>query len=528
MERKSIPSTMDKAVNIVRTIFILLATAVYAYYQKHEFSHTYLYVCIFGVVAAFLCFLISCKRINCIDSDEKEPKWKPIILITIIVLLLIYGLHIASYKKAIARYEELFSSICLIVFVIAGIAVIPNFVRTVSGRQYAAGIALGKRIKDNKDRFLQIMLIAFIIRVVSTFLGMFLYKQFNPEFSGSMYKLWREAWSKGNTDVNHYLYIAENWYVAKGNDRLLIVFFPMFPLLIRFFNLFIGNSFISAQIINTILTSLAAGMLYKLLKYTMEESKAYFSALIFLVLPGAIFMNSTMSEPLFVLLTCISLYFLQKKKFVAAGLFAGLSGFTRSVGILLFVPIFIDATCEIVNRRKNDKLIAKTAITSLLGLGLSCSGTVAYLVINKVITGNAFMFSEYQKSNWNQGISYFFDTPRYMFNQARYMFQRSDTIGAILLPIVTIVVIFSALVIFIMNAKRLSAAFGAYFLVYFIIAMGCTWLLSSVRYMSVLVPFIACIALIPKTKTGESVTLSISILLYIAYLVCYMLRLSVY
>ncbi len=524
MERKSMPSITDKVIDIVRTIFILLATAVYAYYQKHEFSHTYVYVCIIGVVAAALCVLVSYLKIVCTDSDEGKFERKLITYATLAFLGFVYALHILSYKKATARYEEIFSSLCLIVFVVAGVLVIPNFVRTMLGRQYAEG----KRVKNNKDRFLQIMLIAFIIRVASTFFGMFLYKQFNPGFSGSMYQLWREAWSKGNTDVNHYLNIAENWYVNEGNDRLLIVFFPMFPLLIGFFNLFIGNSFVSAQIINTVLTSLAAGMLYKLFKGMMEESKAYFAALIFLVLPGAIFMNSTMSEPLFVLLTCTSLYFLQKKKFIIAGLFAGLSGFTRSVGILLFVPIFIDAVCEIVYRRKNDEPIAKTLISSLCGLGLSCTGTLAYLGINKAITGDAFKFSVYQKENWSQGISYFFDTPRYMFNQARYMFQRSDVAGGILLPVVTITVIFAALVIFIMNAKRLSASLGAYFLVYFVIAMGCTWLLSSVRYMSVLVPFIACIAFIPKTKTGESITLYASILLYIAYLVCYMLRLSVY
>lgn len=54
----------------------------------------------------------------------------------------------------------------------------------------------------------------------------------------------------------------------------------------------------------------------------------------------------------------------------------------------------------------------------VLSLVISTFGTLAYLYINKVVAGDWFMFSVYQKSNWSQGLGFFFDTARYMYQRA--------------------------------------------------------------------------------------------------------------
>ena len=159
---------------------------------------------------------------------------------------------------------------------------------------------------------------------------------------------------------------------------------------------------------------------------------------------------------------------------------------------------------------------------------ISTLGTLAYLGINKAITGNAFMFLEYQKSNWYQSISFFFDTPRYMLDQLHGNIMSSDIISLVSFSAPTLLTIFVSLLIYSTRAERLPASLNAYFIVYFIITVGCTWLLSAVRYMSVAIPLIAAIALIPKSRKGRIALISITALSHLVFVAFYMLRWSLF
>ena len=59
-------------------------------------------------------------------------------------------------------------------------------------------------------------------------------------------------------------------------------------------------------------------------------------------------------------------------------------------------------------------------------------------------------------------------------------------------------------------------------------ATGCTWLLSSVRYMSALLPLVAAISLGFDKKWKTAIIFTILVACYIAYMTFYMLRWSVY
>lgn len=117
---------------------------------------------------------------------------------------------------------------------------------------------------------------------------------------------------KVNTDAPHYCSIAENWYASTGEDRLLIVFFPMLPLLMRGLNLLTHNSFVSAQIINTLASCSAAGVLYLTLRPLLGE-KGTPCALHLVDAARLDFLNSGMTEPLFMLFTVLCFYALQKR-----------------------------------------------------------------------------------------------------------------------------------------------------------------------------------------------------------------------
>lgn len=519
------PSRIDVATAIMRIFLIFASGAAYLVYESLKFKTNCPFM---GLTLLIPCLIIALEtyfRLHSEDASKLNSRIRMLNRIGTILFSVSYTLHIITYGNLDAISGELMSSICLLFFVWILQQSAPGFVKALAGRtSYAVGLRVGE-----KNRFWHVIAIALLIRIGVTLIGMLLFARINPNVSfSSPFALWQEAWSKGNTDVNHYLNIAENWYVASGNDRLLIVFFPLFPILIRAFNLVIGNSFISAQLINTVFSCLAAGMLYKVMRGWFSEQRAFLAAILFLLLPGSVFMHSPMTEPLFMLLSCCCFYFAQRRSYLLAGLFAGLAGFTRSIGILLAVPIAVEGVTELIHcAREKRKATGKTFML-IGGLILSTCGTLAYLGINKAVTGNAFMFLEYQKLNWHQAIGFFFDTPRYMLNQVLSYIISSDftTLASLAAP--TLLVIFASLLIYSAKAKKLPASLNAYFIAYFIIAIGCTWLLSAVRYMSVAIPLIAAIALIPKSRKGRIALISLTALSHLVFVAFYMMRWGLY
>lgn len=519
------PSRIDIATVIMRIALILASAAAYWVYQASKFGVSCPFIMFALLIPCLVSAIGTCLRLYSKDESRLYSQLRTLDIIGTILFIILYAVHIITYGNFNAISGELMSSTCLLFFVLVLQQSAPGFVKALAGRtSYTGGIRVGE-----KNRFWQVIAIALLIRIGVTLIGMLLFARLNPNVSfPTPFDLWQTAWSKGNTDVNHYLNIAENWYVASGDDRLLIVFFPLFPILIRAFNLIIGNSFISAQLINTIFSCLAAGMLYKVMRGWFSERRSFLAAILFLLLPGSIFMNSPMTEPLFMLLSCCCFYFAQKHNYLLAGLFAGLAGFTRSVGILLAVPIAVEGVTELIHCAREKRKATGKVFMLIGGLILSTFGTLAYLGINKAVTGNAFMFLEYQKSHWHQSISFFFDTPRYILDYLNSYAMRGYSSSIASLSVPTLLTIFASLLIYYTRAKKLPASFNAYFIAYFIIAIGCTWLLSAVRYMSVVIPLIAAIALLPKSRKGEACIISLTALSHVAFVVLYMMRWDLY
>lgn len=415
----------------------------------------------------------------------------------------------------------------LICFTFVFIAAAPNIVRAVTGEERPSFAE--EEPKGRWGTFALICLCALALHVVTGLAGAFLYRGLGDFISrdADIVSAWRASWMKLNTDAGHYLNIAENWYVKEGNDRLLIVFLPMFPVLIRGLNSIVHDSFISAQIINAAATALASGMTYITLIPAIGEKRSKAAAFIALLLPGAIFMNSPMTEPLFMLFSVCAFFFMQKRRWIAAGIFTAFAGFTRSLGVLLAVPLAFMGLCELIRLIRAKQGVRGTLIRLVTGLVISVLGTLAYLAINYQIHGEALKFFEFQWSNWHQKACPFFDTPRYILDRAiQSVPVNMGTFCSLWLP--ELIAIFGSLAIMGAAAKRLPAAYVIYFLCYYAVAIGCTWLLSAVRYLCAALPLIAAVALPCSKPRRTAVVFAVLIPLYAAYMLMYMERLGIY
>lgn len=445
-------------------------------------------------------------------------------ILIIAAALAVYAVYAVRMCGGFILRDWLVSFVTLAAFTATVVAAVPKLIRTLSGE---SDVLLAKHRHTGRI-FLAVCLGALALHIAASLIGTLIYKStviLSTRPGLDIY--YRAAWSKANTDAGHYMNIAENWYVNEGDDRLLIVFFPMLPVLIRALNALTHDSFLSAQIINTIATVLASGMTYLALTPVTGEKKARLGSFIALLLPGMIFLNSPMTEPLFLLFSACCFFFIQKRRLLVAGIFAALAGFTRSLGVLLALPIAIEGVCYIVRLHKNKKKWGRVLAELISALVISTFGTLGYLYINYSVTGDCLKFLEYQSLNWYQSFCPFFETVRYNTAYLEMAILSADASLAVMW-ITNLVMIFGSLGLIARYVRRLPSTYTFYFFAYFFVAIGCTWLLSGVRYLSVLLPLAAAIALGLDKKWKTALCFVILSLCYLGYMYLYMLRWSVY
>ena len=185
------------------------------------------------------------------------------------------------------------------------------------------------------------------------------------------------------------------------------------------------------------------------------------------------------------------------------------------------MPLLWELVHDAVQRRRVD---ARQAVGALL----VPLGFAAYCYINWRVAGNPFQFLIYQREHWNQCTGLFFSTAAY---QTDY-FLRSLTTGgwrdALGLWLPNLIACFAALGLLAAAAPKLRASQTAWFLAYYIVAVGATWLLSAPRYLLVLLPVPLALAQCTRKRTANLVLTALSALAALGYLVAFALRWQVW
>lgn len=344
------------------------------------------------------------------------------------------------------------------------------------------------------------------------------------EYSGSLMDS-LDIWSA--SDTRHYLDIAEHWYTDYENIGTVwrLVFLPFYSILIRGAHLAVSD-YLYAGILVSVLSSSAAGcVLYRLARLDYDHETAARAVKYFAILPAALFYTAALSEGTFMLLSLACIYMARKQNWIGAGIAGGLAAFTRSTGIILLVPVCFEWLTQVL---KGNPCRRRT--TLLLGFFqfLIPLGFFAYLLINYTETGDWFRFTAYQRENWDQHLGWFFASVRYQLTYLVDWFSDRRGNDAIGLWLSGLLSQFFALGIMAVSARKLRPSYTAYFLVYFMIAMGVTWLLSAPRYLLILFPLLFAMADESKRRGVDAVLTAGCLLLGQVYLVAFIGRFDVY
>lgn len=339
------------------------------------------------------------------------------------------------------------------------------------------------------------------------YMGIMLIKNEEPGLFNSFKWIWNK-W-----DAPHYLDIAKNWYQNDGDERFFIVFYPLYPLLIKLLHLVIGDYFVCGIIISNVFLILSCIYLYKIVILDFDEKIALNSIKYLLIFPYSFFLGIAYPESLFICLSIVTFYQMRKNKWFSACLFAFFATLSRPFGILLLIPLGIELLLLIKRERiKLREFFAK--ITFLLLIPLA---QFIYLFINKLITGSYFTYLKYLEEHWHCKLGFWADVLKVVFN---YSVSAKPT-DRICLWLPQLFFIFVAIVLIFYSFKKLRIPYTSYMFAYLLLLTSHTWLLSAPRYIMGIFPIYVLLAIMSKNSKLDFIFTFASLFLLCFYTIAF-------
>jgi len=291
------------------------------------------------------------------------------------------------------------------------------------------------------------------------------------------------AWNRW--DAPHYLYIAEHWYTNVGDEANFIVFFPLYPLIIR--NVFSGI------FISSILFIAGCYLFYKLIQIDFSKKVAGAAIIIMAIFPTSYFFNAPYTESLFLFLFAVSFYAARKSNWILAGLAIALACITRPFGILILPAILVE---WFVSKEHNYKSLPIIIFPSIFSIS-------SYLYLNWSIYGNIFEFQKILANHWQKNfmspIASIVNTWRIAPTIALGWFE------AITITLSWIIIPFAF--------KYLRKSWALYYTLSIILFSSTSFILSTPRYLLSIPPIFVLIALAEKNVFFKFTWRFISIIL---------------
>lgn len=362
-------------------------------------------------------------------------------------------------------------------------------------------------MQKNKRKYICLFFLSIIIHWIIVFFVYLIYAKMN-NISSNFFDFFYRCYVKCG-DTPHYLYIAENWYPTIGSNMNIIVFFPLYPVLMKILSILFHDYFLSGVIISNICMGISTCLLYFFAKLELkDENKAYDSVFMFLLYPFSIFLITVFTESLFIMLSLLCLIFIKKKNWLLVGIFGMLATLTRLQGIIFIIPACYQIITSIMKEKKFNKQYFYVLLL-IVGFGI-------YLIINKTITGNYFSFLAYEK------IEPWYNVPQWISdNLAQHYHNAFEYFG------LSYIIYWPQLVLFFITIfllfLGLKNGISRYIIIYGACYLMATylhgWMISGPRYILSCIPIYIIFPTI-KNEYIRNILLSIMGILTIFYTFC--------
>jgi hypothetical protein len=202
------------------------------------------------------------------------------------------------------------------------------------------------------------------------------------------------AWER--FDTLWFLRIADGGYRATDGSA---VFFPLYPMLIRFVSVLLGGRpFAAALLVSNAALVGALAIVYDLTRTEISDAVARTTVVLLCLFPTSFFLFAGYSESLFLLLAAAALWAARRGRWplaAAAGFGAAL---TRNIGVVVGVALLVEALQQ---RTEGER----TTVRGVLAAAATGLGTLAYLLFWQAETGDPLAPIR-QQANWERVFSW--------------------------------------------------------------------------------------------------------------------------
>lgn len=269
--------------------------------------------------------------------------------------------------------------------------------------------------------------------------------------------------------------IAADGYSYKGPGSLSnVVFFPLYPALLKLVGAFTGGDLaLAGWILSSLCLAAALVFLAKLVRAYHKGADPEIAIALLLVFPTAFFLDAVYSESLFLLLSVLTFYLLLRRNFLAAGAFAFLAAMTRATGLLLVVPVAIE-WWQVRGKLKRPWRDAASIVMAPLG-------TALFFAYDWFRFGDPLIFFKVE-ATWGRAFA---------LNREHLLTVTAPEVTNLLLDLGFVA--FSALMVWLV-AKRLRFSYASYMAAAIALPLASGTPMSIGRYIVVLFPIFILLA----------------------------------
>jgi hypothetical protein len=204
-----------------------------------------------------------------------------------------------------------------------------------------------------------------------------------------------EIWNRW--DALNYQKLAQFGYSATGDMQPLLVFYPLFPWSVRLFALISRDYLVSAFVVSTLASLVAAIVLLRLVELDYSKELAQRAVWFLFVFPTSYFLHIGYTESLFLMLALSCVYAARRERWLIAGVFGALTCLTRANGLVLIPVLIVEAGHQYLTTRRWR--------WQWLYILLVSSGFGGYLLLNQHVTGNALAFTSLMQQFFSKSLS---------------------------------------------------------------------------------------------------------------------------
>lgn len=404
---------------------------------------------------------------------------------------------------------------------ICGLRLLARLTRVIRGEETADGLpnsVAGRRSFAPRTALMAAAAAALVSRLAVYVLAYAMYRGLGVGESGLIESL-RSLWI--HWDTRHYIGIAQEGYTAVGDERLRLVFFPLYPLLMRLFSPLTGGDVFYAGLLISLLCSMgAAALVYDLAYMHFGRDTAARSVAYFLLSPLSVFLCCAYTEALFICLTLAAVCLLRRGHPWLAALFGAATALTRMPGVIVSGLMII----ALIGRAARRQIDARAAVSMLGQVAVVFCGLFLYWGINYAVTGDPLMYMTYQKENWFQEPGTFWGSTANTMHYFLTTVGDGDwlfTWGFQLLCMMGIYMLLA------FGEHLLPFDLAAYSFVYVAVVLAPTWLLSAPRYLYALCALPLLKARVPAGRAAHTAAFCVSFVLLLIWIFGYTIAIAV-